>query len=354
MGGGGGLLDPLPRGRENPGLARAAARGTTRENAGAMNKHRICVLGGTGFIGHRLLQSLARQGHALRVLTRRRERHRDLLVLPTLELVEANVHYVSELSQHFKDCDTVINLTGILNPGSGPNSTFQAVHAELPAKIAEACRFNGIRRLLHMSALGADREGPSEYLRSKAAGEEALTAAAREGLAVTVFRPSVVFGPEDDFFNRFAALVKVAPVLPLAMPEARFAPVYVGDVATAFVLALEDRGTHGQVYELCGPGVYTLRELVEYVARKLGRRRWIVGLGEGGARLQARVLARMPGQLLTPDNLQSMSVDSVCTDNGLESLGIHPTSLEAVAPAYLARTGRESYYQSLRVLAGRS
>lgn len=318
-----------------------------------MRKHRICVLGGTGFVGHRLLHGLGRQGHHLRVLTRRRERHKDLLVLPTLELVEADVHYVSELSEQLAGCDVVINLVGILNAGAGAAGSFEAVHGELPAKVVEACRFNGIRRLLHMSALGASPQGPSEYLRTKAAGEEAVLAAAREGLDVTMFRPSVIFGPEDDFFNRFAALVKLAPALPLAKPDARFAPVYVGDVVEAFLRTLDDRAAFGRTYELCGPGIYTLRELVEYVARQLGRRRWILGLGEGAAELQAKVFERLPGRILTRDNLRSLEVDSVCSEDGLEALGIRPTSLEAVAPAMLARAGRESYYQSLRVVAGR-
>lgn len=301
-------------------------------------------------MGRHLLFTLARAGHHLRVLTRRRERHRELLVIPTLELVEADVHYVSDLSAHFQGCDTVINLTGILNPGAGDANSFEQVHAKLPEKVSEACRFNGIRRLLHMSALGADPEGPSAYLRSKGRGEAAVATA---DLDATIFRPSVVFGPGDGFLNRFATILRVAPVVPLASASTRFAPVYVGDVADAFTRALADRATIGHSYDLCGPRVYTLQELVEYTGRTIGKRPWVFGLGPKASRLQAHLMEYAPGQPLTRDNLLSMSQDSVCVGNGLEALGINPTTLEAVAPSYLTGKGRETRYTDFRVHARR-
>ena len=316
-----------------------------------MKKLRICVLGGTGFIGQHLLFTLARDGHHLRVLTRRREAHRELLVIPTLELVETDVHLVSELTGQFKGCDTVINLTGILHASGAPHGDFRSVHADLPRKVVEASQFNGIRRLLHMSALKASPEGPSEYLRTKGEGEQAVLAARH--MDVTAFRPSVVFGPRDNFFNQFAAMLRFAPFIPLAGAEARFAPVFVGDVVEAFVRTLRARDSYGKAYELCGPRVYTLRELVKLTGRFTGRRRPVIGLGPGPARLLARTMELLPEPPMTRDNLASMSVDNVCHSDGLGELGITPTELETVVPGYLTRDGRDRYLQSLRSAARR-
>lgn len=318
-----------------------------------MKKHRLCLLGGTGFIGRHVISRLARQGHYLRVLTRRRERHRELLVLPTLELVETNVHLVSELSARLKGCDAVINLAGALHDRDVPEESLEAIHAELPGKVVEACQFNGITRLLHMSALNADPQGPSQYLRTKGEGENRVHEAAREGMEVTSFRPSVVFGPDDSFYNRFAALLAVSAVLPLACPETRFAPVYVGDVAEAFARALDERATFGQRYDLCGPQTYTLRELVRYTARAMGLRRLIIGLGDGASRAQARIMEWVPGKPFTRDNYLSMQVDSVCRTDGLATLGIAPTSVDAVIPAHLQSRNRAVWLHGLRTLAGR-
>ncbi len=318
-----------------------------------MRKHSICVLGGTGFVGRHLLSHLARQGHVLRVLTRRRERHRDLLVIPTLELIETDVHLVSELSTCFKDCDAVINLVGILNEGGMPGESLVATHAELPGKVIEACKFNGVRRLLHMSALNADPRGPSEYLRSKGQGERLVQDAARQGMEVTIFRPSVIFGPDDDFFNRFARLLALAPVLPLACPQARFAPVYVGDVAEAFARSLDNRSTFGERYDLCGPDTFTLLELVQYTARAAGRRRLILGLGDRASRAQARIMEWVPGKPFTRDNYASMQVDSACLSDGLASLEIAATGVDAVIPEHLGARSRSAWLSELRALAGR-
>ncbi len=318
-----------------------------------MKKHRLCLLGGTGFIGQQLIARLARQGHHLRVLTRRRERHRELLVLPTLELVETNIHLVSELSARFQGCDAVINLVGALHDRDAPEESLAAVHAELPGKVVEACQFNGITRLLHMSALHADPQGPSQYLRTKGEGENRVHGAAKEGMAVTSFRPSVVFGPDDSFYNRFAALLNLSVVLPLACPEARFAPVYVGDVAEAFLRALDERKTFGQRYDLCGPQIYTLRELVRYTASAMGLKRLVLGLGDGASRAQARIMEWVPGKPFTRDNYLSMQVDSVCRTDGLAALNITPTSVDAVMPAHLQSRNRAVWLSGLRTLAGR-
>ena len=315
---------------------------------------RIAIIGGTGFVGRHIASELARRKYRIRVLTRRRERARDLLVIPTLELVEASVHSTAALCDVFNDCDAVINLVGILNGGNGNTESFQAVHAELPVKIAEAAAFNRIRRILHMSALGAAADAPSEYLRSKASGEAALFERAGREIQVTSFRPSVIFGPEDSFFNRFADLLRLSRfVFPLACADARFAPVFVDDVARAFVDTLEQDGRAGHSFELCGPRDYALAELVRYTARCLGLSTKVFGIGDTLSRVQANLLELLPNPPMTTDNYLSMQRPSVCTDNGFARLGIDPASVESVVPGYLGRRGRESLYTRLRTTAGR-
>ncbi len=320
-----------------------------------MKIKRICILGGSGFVGRHLCAELARRRYRIRVLTRRREPARQLLVFPTLELIEADIHYAASLNVHFRDCDAVVNLVGILNESSARSQRFDQAHASLPAKVSEACQFNGIRRLLHMSALGVDPSGPSSYLKSKAAGEEAAHAAESDGIAVTSFRPSVIFGPDDNFFNQFARLLALSPlVFPLACPNSRMSPVYVEDVCRAFADSLEKKLTSGQRLELCGPRAYTLKQLVEYTARVAGLKRKVIGLSDKLSRLQARVLERLPGKPFSYDNYLSLSKDSVCSRNGLIELGISPTALEAIVPTYLGDQSRFKRYQSLRSTAGRS
>lgn len=319
-----------------------------------MKIRRVCILGGSGFVGGHLCAELARRRFRIRVLTRRRERSRHLLVFPTLDLVETDIHYASRLNVHFRDCDAVINLVGILNEGPTDTQRFDEAHRSLPEKVTEACQFNGIKRLLHMSALGVDPEAPSNYLKTKAAGEEAAHAAERDGTAVTSFRPSVIFGPDDDFFNRFARLLALSPlVFPLACPNSRMAPVYVEDVCRAFADCLEMKRSFGKRFELCGPRSYTLKQLVEYTAKAAGLKRRVIGLNDGLSRLQAMALERIPGKPFSYDNYLSLSKDSVCTQNGFEQLGISPTSIEAIVPTYLGNQNRLGRNQSLRTTAGR-
>lgn len=295
------------------------------------------MLGGTGFVGHALAARLSRAGHRISILTRSSAARRDVLVLPGVVLYEGDVHHSVFLRRQFKGSDVVINLVGILNERGHSGEGFKRVHAELPAKVASACREEGVRRLLHMSALNAAPDAPSMYLRTKAAGEDAAHAAGPE-VRVTSFRPSVVFGPRDSFTNRFAKLLQYAPGLfPLACPDARFQPVYVDDVARAFAEAIEEYRTHGQRYDLCGPTIYRLRELVSYIAELRNRPIRVVGLSDRLSKLQATVLEYFPGKPFSLDNYRSLTVDAVCNgENALRTVfGIDPTPLERVAPGYL-------------------
>lgn len=301
-----------------------------------MTQHTIGILGGSGFVGHNLCARLTEAGHQLRVLTRRSEPHRDLLVLPTLELVECNVHDLDALTQALAGCDVVINLVGILNEKRHDGSGFRRAHVELPRKVIEACRANNIHRLLHMSALGADAEhGPSFYQRTKGEGERLVH---DSGLTVTTFRPSVMFGNHDSFFNRFGGLLKLTPgIFPLACANVRFAPAFVGDVVEAYTRAIDNPATYGKGYELCGPRIYTLRQLVEFTASQLGLKRLIVPLPDWVARLQANILEYFPGKPFSRDNYLSLQVDNVCSGDFPAEFGIIPHSLESEVPKYLHR-----------------
>jgi NADH dehydrogenase len=325
----------------------------------------ILVIGGSGFIGSRLVNALSLGNHFVTVPTRRRQRARHLVQLPLVDVVEANVHDDATLSRLVAGRDAVVNLVGILHGQRGTpyGSDFARAHVDLPRRIAAVCAQQGVRRVVHMSALGADVDGPSMYLRSKGAGEAALRA--QPGLDLTIFRPSVVFGPGDAFLNTFARLQRVFPVVPLAGAGTRFAPVYVGDVVTAFVNSLvgaHARETIGQTYELCGPKVYTLAELVRLAGQWArvagGRGRPVIPLPDALGRLQALMLELAPGTpLMSRDNLDSMKVDSVCSGEFpgfVPALGVpHPESLEAIAPHYLDPRSRESQYDALRATAGR-
>lgn len=303
-----------------------------------MTLHKICLLGGTGFIGKRLAARLSAAGHDIAILTRRAVRHRDLLVLPTARLVEGDVHGAGFLRRQFEGKDTVINLIGILNEKGRSGKGFTRTHAELPEKVVQACREMGVPRLLHMSALHAARTAPSLYLRTKALGEEAVHRAGGPDFHVTSFRPSVIFGPGDGFLNRFAGLLRLVPgFFPLACPGARFQPVYVEDVVRAFADALDNHKTFGQRYDLCGPKVYSLREIVEYVSRLLGRRVCVIGLPDGLSYMQAATLEFFPGKPFSLDNYRSLQVDSVCEKGFPKVFGIIPTSLEEIAPSYIGK-----------------
>lgn len=308
-----------------------------------MKLHRILVLGGTGFVGRHLVPRLAEQGYSIRIPTRHAHRHRDFRVLPEVNLIEADIHQSGVLESLCNDCDAVINLVGILNERGSDGSGFHAVHATLTSNALSAAEAAGVRRFVQMSALKADMENPpSHYLRSKQAAEQAVFA--NTAFPVTVFRPSVIFGPDDSFMNRFADLLKIAPFMPLASAQSRFAPVFVGDVVEHFVNCLEDPETFGKGFELCGPRIYSLQELVRYTGKLIGKRRPVIALPEWAGALQARLFEYVPGKPLSRDNLASLSVDSICSGDSLPC----PTLLESVAPEYLGEQGRQAKMQRLR------
>lgn len=323
-----------------------------------MNYTSVLVVGGAGFIGSHVVNQLAERGIRITVPTRRRERAKHLILLPTVEVIETDVNAPGVLEKLVGQCDAVINLAGVLHSrpaGAGSEAgnrfgqDFFEAHVELPQHIVSACRAAGVKRLIHMSALGASRSAPSEYLRSKGAGEDVILAA--DDLAATVFRPSVVFGPEDRFLNLFAKFAAITPVLAVACPGARFQPVYVGDVAQAFARSLNERDALGRRYDLCGPREYSLRELVQYVCRVTGRRRLVIGLGERLSWLQALIMEKLPGQVITRDNVLSMRVPNV--SRVALPFGIVSTALEAAVPLYLAHIAPRERLGDLRHKAHR-
>jgi NADH dehydrogenase len=290
-------------------------------------RHDICVLGGTGFLGSRVVAHLAGAGHRLRLPTRDPERAKHLRVLPNARLLRADVHDPATLLRLVDGCDRVVNLVGILNERGFDGTGFLHAHTALAEKLVTACETASVAKLVQVSALQANADGPSHYLRSKGLAERAIAGAG--GLRWTILQPSVIFGPGDSFLNRFADLLGLLPLaLPLACPGARFAPIHVDDVVAAVAVALADAGTDGRFNDPATPEIYTLRELVRMIAATTGRRRWIIGLPDWAARLQARVMERLPGKIFTMDNYRSLGVPSVCRNNGCEELGIQARSLE--------------------------
>lgn len=319
-----------------------------------MELNDVLVLGGSGFVGCHVAHLLAERNCTVTVPTRRRERAKHLLVLPTVDVIETNIHDQAVLDQLVRGKDAVINLVGVLHSrhGSPYGPDFAQAHVELPRKLAAACRKAGVRRLVHISALNASSAGPSQYLRSKGDGERVLLEQ-QEHLDLTLFRPSVMFGPGDSFLNRFAGLLKWAPVFPIGRAEARFQPVFVEDVGQVIVDSLTRLDALGQIYPLCGPKVYTLRQLVQYVGEVTGHRRPVIGLPETLARLQAGVLELLPVKLMSVDNLDSMDVDAVCPEGCTLPFGHVPTALEAVGPLYLGQRVPRRRYYGFRVKARR-
>lgn len=305
----------------------------------------ICVLGGSGFVGRHVCAALAARGLRVRVPTRDREKAKHLTMLPTIELVVADIHNSDTLHDLVRGCDAAINLVGVLHGGRG-KASFNASHVGLASKLVAACRETGVRRLLHMSALHAGAERPSEYLRTKGEAEAIVRGS---DLETTIVRPSVIFGREDSFLNMFAGLLKAFPALIVPSAHARFQPVYVGDVARAFDEALQRRDSIGHGYDLCGPKVYTLKALAEFVAHTTGHKRLIFGADTTLSNVMAFAMELKPGKkLMSLDNVRSMQVDSVCDSGCQFPFGIVPQALEAVVPAWLAHRSPRGRYAELR------
>lgn len=313
----------------------------------------VLLIGGSGFLGSHVTHLLAARNCNVRVPTRRYEHAKHLILLPTVEVLEADVHDPAQLAALMGGCDAVVNLVGVLHSRSGTpyGPDFAHAHVDLPRVVAHAADAAGLQRLVHVSALGADAAGPSQYQRSKAAGEAAIRAARTPWC---ILRPSVMFGPGDAFLNLFASLMKLFPVMPLAGAATRFQPVCVEDVARVIVAALEAPAAVGQTFGLCGPRVYTLAELVRYVGEAIGRRRPVFALPATLAKLQATVLEFLPGPtLMSRDNLRSMERDNVCEAGSVLPFGVHATPLEAVAPDYLAMPRSAQFHNHVRTRARR-
>ena len=313
-----------------------------------MNIGKVLLIGGTGFVGAALASRLSGLGAQVLIPTRRRESHKALILLPRVTVVEARVSDPATLLALMQGVDVVVNLAGILHDRDSRRpygKRFAAVHAELPVRIVQAMQQAGVRRLIQMSALKASAEAPSGYLRSKAAGEAAVLAAS--DLDVTIFRPSLIVGSNDAFLNKFAALLECLPIIPLAGATTRFQPVVIGDVVEAIVRSLNDQATFGHTYELAGPKSYSLRELVDYVARLRGRRRFIIGLPEALAMPLAQLLVWLPDPPMSPDNLRMMRANFIA-DGRHNFPRWSPQPLEAVAPAYLVDKSARSRHAARR------
>jgi uncharacterized protein YbjT (DUF2867 family) len=300
-----------------------------------MSSHHILVLGGTGFVGTALASRLAAAGHSLTLPTRSPTRAKHLSVLPRTRLIEADVHDADTLEHLCHGMDVVINLVGILNEAGHSGAGFRHAHTDLAAKVVAGCRRTGVRRLLQMSSLRAAEDAPSHYLRSKGAAERLIRDTGSD-VEWTLFRPSVIFGAGDSLTNRFAGLVRWLPVLPIARADARFAPVWVDDVVDAMVSSLDRTDAAGAIYELGGPDIISLGDLVRYVARVIGARCRVLPLPDAIGVLQAGFFEYLPGKILSLDNYRSLSLPSVPDDDGFARLGLHPSSMQSVVPTYLS------------------
>jgi NADH dehydrogenase len=293
----------------------------------------VALLGGTGFVGRHLAARLVRDGHDVTVLTRNRERHRDLLVLPTLRLIQGNPYDLPTLQAAFAGCDAVVNLVTLPSRRGRHGAGYRRAHVDSTTVALAACRAGGPQRYVQMSALKAAVDAPSEFLRTKG---EADARVRDSGLDWTILRPSVVFGRDDRFINLIERYLRVLPVLPLPRANTRLAPIYVGDAASAVVRALRDPGASGRTFQLCGPRVYSIRELVELIAAATGRRRPVWPLSPTMGRLLARCLDFVPGSPFSSDDFLSLAVHSICesAEPGLAALGVEPVALESVLPSY--------------------
>ena len=310
---------------------------------------RIVLLGGTGFVGHHLLVALSRAGHQCTVLSRWPERHRDLKLIPGISLHGVDVYDQDALGAKLERADLAINLVGILNESGRSGMGFWKAHVLLVETLLAACHASGVSRLIHMSALKAG-EGRSYYLTSKGRAEELIVESS--DIEWTIVRPSVMFGESDSFFNRFAAMLKWMPVMPLACSRSRLQPVWVDDVCRAIVAVVDRSAGHNtdsdQVLTMVGPQEYTLEQLVRFTVSTMGLKRWIVGQPDLVSRVQAAIMDFVPGKPFSTDNYHSLQVDSTSVENSLWRLGISPQQLEKIVPLYLGHSTHQQRLDRLR------
>ena len=310
---------------------------------------KIVVLGGTGFVGSSLCDRLSKEGYQIKILTRNREYNREnLILLPNVDLIETDVGNLNNLNQHLIGCDMVINLIGILNERGNVGDGFKKVHVELIKKLIKACEKNGIRRFMYVSALNADsKNAKSFYLKTKGKAEELLHSN-KIGMKVTSFRPSVIFGKSDSFFNRFANLLKMTPIFfPLACYKTKFAPIYVLDLVEMVIKAINDSSSYDRKFNLCGPKIYTLKDLVAYTAKTMDKKCIIIPLNNFFSLMQAKIFDFIPGKPFSTDNYLSAQTDSICKSNDLKLYNINPTPIEDIVPKYINNYNYDSFYSDL-------
>ncbi|WP_425088898.1 complex I NDUFA9 subunit family protein [Stappia sp.] len=326
---------------------------TTASGSSALNGKLVTVFGGSGFLGRHVVRALARRGYRVRVAVRRpdlAEHVQPLGAVGQIMPVQANLRHRWSVDRAVQGADAVVNLVGILYEAGA--QSFDAVQTFGPRAVAEAARADGIDTVVHVSAIGADPESPSVYGRSKAMGEAGVFETVPEAV---VFRPSIVFGPEDGFFNRFASMARMSPVLPLVGGGVtRFQPVFVGDVAEAVAMAVDGQTARGTIYELGGPEIKTFRECLELMLEVIRRKRLLVTLPFSVARVQASVLQLLPNPMLTVDQVELLKSDNVVSEAAiadgrtLDGLGIEARTLMAILPTYLERFREHGQYDANR------
>ncbi len=320
-----------------------------------MKKLMIGLQGGSGFLGGFLANLLIKKGHSVRISTREENNSRKLWVLPNTKIGKVDMNRQEQIDRFFEGCDCVVNLIGILNEKKDDGKGFTYVHIELTNRLIQACKTNGIPHLLQVSSLGADPSSECFYQSSKGHAEKLLKSEQSPKLRTSIVQPSVIFGPNDKFTNRFAKLLNITRgVLPLACPKSKLQPVYVGDVAQAIINIIENDSPAGQVYELGGPEIYSLKEIVEYIGEVSGINTRIIPLNSLLSALQAQTLEFFPGKPFSKDNLRALQKDSVCKGvSALETMGIQPARMSEILPSYLGEKNIKGRYSEYRNLAGR-
>jgi uncharacterized protein YbjT (DUF2867 family) len=312
-----------------------------------VNYQKIILLGGSGFVGRHLAVELAQRGYQVTIPCRRPQRHSALKVLSGISLIEADIMQADKLSELCKGHDVAINLLGILNESR--KNDFRRIHIDFVKSVVQACQSQKIKRLLHVSALGADQAtGSSNYLRSKGEGENMVHTFGQKELRVTSFQPSVIFGPDDSFINRFASILKLCfGVFPIACADSRFAPVYIEDLVTLMADSIEDKSSWSKRYSVCGPESFTLQQIVQQIAHAIGSRCKIAGLPDSLAKLQAVILQNLPGKLFTLDNFRSLQTPSTCSESSHTCKTSFSAYVKGLSCSYDRRSDYARYRQQL-------